>query len=132
MSPGSYLKSTERLQYMEYQLSAPSKVPESATPQPEEPLQINMPTPVTTALMAGSAGGGGVVPAPAPPVATPAVAPPQPKFGYHEINVMSLAGLVPHTAISEHVRGRGGARWRVGSTRLGDLNLCKVYRIFFN
>ncbi len=100
LSPANYLKSRERLAYLEPQLSAPSKVKESSsTPQPEEPLQINMPTPTTAAPIPSAA----MTPLSAASNATPVVAPLLPQFGYHEINVMSLAGLAPHIAICDQV-----------------------------
>ncbi|KAK2193621.1 hypothetical protein NP493_11g11020 [Ridgeia piscesae] len=99
LNPANYLKSRDRLAYLEPQLSAPSKVKESAsTPQPEEPLQINMPTPTTAVVMSTAS----MTPL-STTGATPVVAPLLPQFGYHEINVMSLAGLAPHIAICEQL-----------------------------
>lgn len=99
MTASNYLKDKSRLESLECQLSASTKVKESpSTPQPEEPLQINMPTPTVAATM------------PAPPnipttPSTPSSAPgpSQPKFGYHEINVMSPAGLTQHVAINDRL-----------------------------
>ena len=65
-------------------MSAPSKVKESSsTPQPEEPLQINMPTPMTTSLVTTITTSSTVT------MTTPVVLTPQPRFSYQDINVMS-------------------------------------------
>ena len=52
---------------MDEQLSAPRRQADSSTPQPEEPLEINMPTPAVNAGAAAAA---------ATPVDTPAAQPP--------------------------------------------------------
>ncbi len=98
LNPGTYLKGTERLSRIEQQLSAPSRVKESSTPQPEEPLQIHMPTPTTTTAL-----GTTVTTTSTTTATTPVAQPPQPKFGYHEVNVLSLSGLAPHVTINEQV-----------------------------
>ena len=99
LTPTNYLKDPSRYSTVEHQLSAPSKVKESSTtPQPEEPLQINMPTPTTTNL------GSTVTTSSTVTTATPAIQTPQPRFSYQDINVMSLAGLAAHIVINEQVR----------------------------
>ena len=122
--PGAYLKDTSRLETLENQLSAPSRaVKDGATPQPEEPLQIVMPTPAV-------AMGAGVMPPPQAPttvsvippapavtlssaaVATAAginmIPPPtqhhqQPQFAFNEMSGMTLATLLSHVVINEQV-----------------------------
>ena len=66
--PGKYLADDERFATMDEQLSAPRRQADSSTPQPEEPLEINMPTPAVNAGAAAAAA--------ATPVDTPAAQPP--------------------------------------------------------
>lgn len=116
--PGSYLKDTSRLNSLEHQLSAPSRVvKEGSTPQPDEPLQIVMPTPSV------AMGSGGMMPPPpsvgvmpmtavtlsAAAVANMAILPPpaahhqQPQFSFSEMNGMTLSTLLSHITINEQV-----------------------------
>jgi len=119
--PGSYLKDTSRLETQENQLSAPSRVvvKDGATPQPEEPLQIVMPTPVIDNRA------GVMPPQPPAPVVPPAVTlsaaaaaaaaaagisivqptphHQQPQFAFSEMSNMTLATLVSHLVINEQV-----------------------------
>ena len=102
------------MQTLEHQLSAPSRSKDGSTPQPEEPLQIVMPTP---AVVMGSTG---MMPQAPPPVtAMPqSVAPmntgsmalvaqtghhQQPQFGFNEMSNMTLANLLSHVTVNEQV-----------------------------
>ena len=95
------MKDTSRQTILVHQLSAPrASKGESSTPQPEEPLQINMPTPTTTAAIAT------IPTTTATTTAGPTssvMAAPQPQFTYTEVTVSSLGGLSPHININDQV-----------------------------
>jgi CCR4-NOT transcription complex subunit 1 len=99
LKPFGYLKDPDRINQIEMQLSGPAKAKEQpVTPQPEEPMGMGIAAgvaaSVTSSTPTASAQG-------APPAAVST--PPQPQFGYHDINVMSLSGLAPHITISEQL-----------------------------
>ena len=115
LQPTDYLADLSRLDKLENQLSAPKKMNESSTPQPDEPLQINMPTPTVAPNIPGAqtvapppgaaAGPQGGVPGSAGAGASSGagISAPQPQFGYNEINHMSLGSLAHHISINEQV-----------------------------
>jgi len=117
-----YLKDISRVDRIVHQLSMPStggptsaatagKLKDSATPQPEEPLQINMPTPTSAILAAPSSAAAAAAAAVAAVVASPVVTgaggvqqqQQQPQFAYNDINIMSPNGLAQHITINEQI-----------------------------
>ena len=107
---------------MDQQLSAP-KPADPSTPQPEEPLQINMPTP-TTAMMtnptvpgasipastvntvataANAPSGGAAVPTGGPVSGAGAIMAPQPQFNYNQINIMSFHSISQYIQVNDTV-----------------------------
>jgi len=114
-----YLKDISRGQAIERQLSMPvsaadraraeaAKPKETATtPQPEDPLQINMPTPTSAILVAPSVPAVAPYTMPAVPatMTSPAGATPpqQPQFAYADIHVNNPNGLKDRIFINEQV-----------------------------
>lgn len=97
--PGNYLKDGSRLTKLEHQLSPPSKPKDSSTPQPDEPLQINMPTPTTTMMTQVISNPTAISNAAS---ALSAAAPLQPQYGYNEIN-LNFSSVSNHIIINDQV-----------------------------
>lgn len=100
LKPAIYLKDSERLRNLEYQMSHPNKKTEQSNNQQQiqVPIEEVSVGPVTTGNIASAP--------PAQPVnTTPSLptGPPEPRFNYMDISTTSIANIAPHITINNSV-----------------------------
>ena len=99
MKPAVYLKDTERLRNLEYQMSHPNKKNEQANNQQQNQVQNEeVPGPTTAGTI--------VQTQPTQPVnTTPSLptGPPEPRFNYMDISISNIANIAQHITINNSV-----------------------------